>query len=216
VSTPAVVFDNDGLLLDTEILWTRAEEKLFIARRRRFTLEHKQALVGTSAAVAGALLEEMLDAPGAAAEIMAELHQLVMVEAGAGGKAMPGAVELVEALRAAGRPLALVSNSPAAFVAAVLGPSGLRDAFDVVLTPDDGLAPKPDPALYLEACVRLGTPPGACLALEDSGPGVAAARAAGLTVVGIPSLAGIELDGADLVASSLAAPEVWAALRLSR
>lgn len=212
----AVVFDNDGLLLDTEVLWTRAEEKLFEARGRRFTLDNKRALVGTSTAVAGARLEEMLQAPGAAAEIMDELHRLVMVEARPGGEPMPGARELIEALLAAGMPLGLVSNSPGAFVAAVLEPSGLGSAFEVVLTPDDGPAPKPSPALYLEACARLGTQPAACVALEDSGPGVEAARAAGLHVVGVPSIAGIELEGVDSLAGSLAAPAVWAAVGLSR
>jgi HAD superfamily hydrolase (TIGR01509 family) len=217
VSAPAAVaFDNDGLLLDTEVLWTYAEEKLFGSRGLEFTPEHKLQLVGTAAEVAGPALELMLGEPGRAAAIMAELHDLVMVEAQGGGRPMPGAVELVEALTAAGTPLALVSNSPPVFVDAVLGPTGLADAFEFLITPFEGLRPKPNPDLYLETCRRLGSAPGESVALEDSRPGVGAARAAGMRVVGVPSVAGVELEGCDVVAASLAAPEVWAAVGLDR
>jgi HAD superfamily hydrolase (TIGR01509 family) len=211
----AAVFDNDGLLLDTESLWTRAEETLFERRGRTFTLEHKLHLVGSSEAVAGPLLAEMLDEPGRATEIMVELHELVMGEAEAGGEPMAGARELIDALAAAGVPIALVSNSPAAFVEAVIAPTGLRDAFELLLSPGDGLASKPAPDLYLEACLRLGAAPERSVALEDSVPGVAAGKAARMTVVGIPSVPGVELDSADILAESLSAPEVWQALGIS-
>ena len=213
-SPEAVVFDNDGLLLDTEVLWTRAEEKLFEARGRRFTLDHKRTLVGTSTAVAGARLEEMLQAPGAAAEIMDELHRLVMIEARPGGEPMPGARELIAALLAAGTPLGLVSNSPLEFVEMVLGPTRLAGAFRFVLTPRQGFAPKPSPELYAEACRRLDAAPADAIALEDSVPGVQAAMAAGMQVIGIPSVPGVELDGVDLLAETLADPEVWTLLGL--
>ncbi len=209
------MFDNDGLLLDTEILWTRAEEKLFERRGLTFTIEHKLQLVGTSEAVAGPILQGMLSEPGRAREIMAELHELVMAEAKGGGEPMPGARELVGALAGAGTPMAVVSNSPTAFVGAVLGPTGLHEAFEFLLSPGDGLPPKPAPDLYLEACRRFGAAPEKSVALEDSVPGAAAGKAAGMTVVGIPSVPGVELEGVDVVAGSLAAGEVWEAVGLS-
>jgi HAD superfamily hydrolase (TIGR01509 family) len=216
VSPPAaVVFDNDGLLLDTELLWTRAEETLFERRGLEFAPQHKLQLVGTSEDVAGPLLSGMLDEPGRAVAIMTELHELVMAEARGGGEPMPGARELVDALVAVRRPLALVSNSPTEFVEAVLRPTGLMEAFDFVLTPRHGFAPKPSPELYLEACRRLGVAPSSAVVLEDSKPGVEAAKAAGIRVVGIPSVPGVELPEADVLAASLSDPVVWTTLGLS-
>jgi HAD superfamily hydrolase (TIGR01509 family) len=210
----AAIFDVDGLLLDTEGLWTRAQRKLFASRDHDFTLEHKRAFVGVSGPVAEARLEEMLDAPGEGAALLAELNELVMGEADDGAEPMPGARELVAALAAAGRPMALVSNSPRDWVDAVIAPSGLAPRFDAILTPDDGLAHKPAPALYLAACRSLGAEPSHSVALEDTATGIAAAKAAGLVVIGVPSVPGVELDGADLVAPSLADPAVWRAVGL--
>jgi HAD superfamily hydrolase (TIGR01509 family) len=211
----AVVFDNDGLLLDTEGLWTKAQVKLFAAHGRPFEIEHKRAFVGVAGPLAEARLEQMLEAPGRGPELLEELNRLVMREAEKAGAApMPGAPELVEAIAAAGIPLGLVSNSPVEWVDAVLAPSGLGERFAVKLTPDDGLDHKPDPALYREACRRLGADPSRSLGLEDTATGVAAAKGAGLTVIGVP-FPGVELEGADLVASSLADPAVWRALGLA-
>jgi HAD superfamily hydrolase (TIGR01509 family) len=210
----AVVFDHDGLLLDTEGLWTRAEEKLFAARGRPFTLDHKRSFVGVSGPAARALLEGMLDAPGQGGELLDELHRLVMREAEDGAEPMPGAADLVGAIRGAGIPLGLVSNSPVEWVDEVLRPSGLADCFEVKLTPDEGLDHKPDPALYREACSRLGAEATRSVALEDTATGITAAKAAGLAVIGVPSIPGIELEGADLVAPSLVDPAVWRALGL--
>ena len=112
----AVCFDNDGLLLDTESAWTRAEVALFGRHGRAFTDDHKRYLIGSSAQVAAAKLEEMLELPGRGAALWDELHDLVMEEAARGVAPLPGAVELVDALRAAGTPLALVSNSAREFV----------------------------------------------------------------------------------------------------
>jgi HAD superfamily hydrolase (TIGR01509 family) len=210
----AAVFDVDGLLLDTEGLWTRAQRELFAMRGREFTLEHKRAFVGVSGPVAEARLEELLDVPGEGPALLAELNGLVMREAESGAEPMPGARELVAALDGDGKPLALVSNSPREWVDAVLAPSGLAPRFGVILTPDEGLAHKPEPALYLEACRELGVEPAVSVGLEDTAIGIAAAKAAGLVAIGVPSVPGVELDGADLVAPSLADSAVWRALGL--
>ena len=117
---------------------------------------------------------------------------------------MVGARELLHALRERGTPIGLVSNSPLAFVRRSLEIVGFEDRFDVVVSAHEMAAPKPAPDPYLEACRRLGVEPGpAVVALEDSPTGVAAARAAGLTVIGIPSLEGIALDEAHDIAASL-------------
>jgi HAD superfamily hydrolase (TIGR01509 family) len=200
----AVVFDNDGLLLDTESVWTRAEEDLFQRRGIPFTPEHKRELVGTSAAVAGRTLERRLEEPGRAAELIEELNALVVAELEHGVEAMVGARELLHKLKQRGTPIGLVSNSPLAFVRRSLEIVGFHDDFDVVLSAHEVAAPKPAPDPYLEACRRLGVEPGPnVVALEDSPTGVAAARAAGLTVIGIPSLDGIALEEAHHLAESL-------------
>jgi HAD superfamily hydrolase (TIGR01509 family) len=200
----AVVFDNDGLLLDTESVWTRAEQDLFERRSIEFTPQHKRELVGTSAEIAGGILEQRLGEPGQAAELIEELNELVVAELEHGVEAMLGAAELLQRLKRRGTPIGLVSNSPLPFVRRSLEIVGFVDHFDVVLSAHEVAAPKPAPDPYLEACRRLGVAPGpSVIALEDSPTGVAAARAAGLTVIGVPSLDGIELAEAHEIAESL-------------
>jgi HAD superfamily hydrolase (TIGR01509 family) len=199
----AVVFDNDGLLLDTESVWTRAEEDLFELRGTEFTPADKLELVGTSAAIAGGILERRLGEPGRATELIEELNELVVAELEHGVEAMLGAREVLERLQ--GKvPIGLVSNSPLRFVRRSIELAGFEDFFDVVLSAHEVEAPKPAPDPYLEACRRLGVEPGPeVVALEDSPTGVAAARAAGLTVIGIPSVEGVLLDEAHHLAESL-------------
>jgi HAD superfamily hydrolase (TIGR01509 family) len=200
----AVVFDNDGLLLDTESVWTRAEQDLFERRGLPFTAQHKRELVGTSAEIAAAILERRLGEPGRGLELIDELNELVVAELEHGVEAMVGARELLHGLRERGTPIGLVSNSPLVFVQRSLEIVGFTEHFDVVLSAHEVAAPKPAPDPYLEACRRLGVEAGPdVVALEDSPTGVAAARAAGLTVIGIPSLEGIELLEADAIAKSL-------------
>jgi HAD superfamily hydrolase (TIGR01509 family) len=200
----AVVFDNDGLLLDTESVWTRAEEDLFARRGTSFTPADKRELVGTSAAIAGAVLERRLGEPGRAAELIEELNVLVVAELEHGVEAMIGARDLLAALRDRGTPIGLVSNSPLAFVSRSLELVGFEDHFDVVVSAHEVAAPKPAPDPYLEACRRLGVEAGpGVVALEDSPTGVAAARAAGLTVIGVPSIDGVALDEAHHLAETL-------------
>jgi HAD superfamily hydrolase (TIGR01509 family) len=200
----AVVFDNDGLLLDTESVWTRAERDLFERHGIEFNTAHKRELVGTSAEMVGRLLEQWFAAPGAALELIEELNELVIAELEHGVEAMVGARELLHRLKERGIPIGLVSNSPLRFVQRSLEIVGFHDRFDVVLSAHEVAAPKPSPDPYLEACRRLGVAPTpSVVVLEDSPTGVAAARAAGLTVIGIPSIEGIVLEEAHHIAESL-------------
>ena len=200
----AVIFDNDGLLLDTESVWTRAEKDLFDRRGLEFTPAHKRELVGTSAEIAAGILERRLGEPGRGELLIEELNELVVAELEHGVEAMVGARDLLHMLKRRGTPIGLVSNSPLLFVRRSLEIVGFHDRFDVVLSAHEVAAPKPAPDPYLEACRRLGVEPGSSVvALEDSPTGVAAACAAGLTVIGVPSLDGIELSEAHEIAESL-------------
>lgn len=202
----AVVFDNDGLLLDTEEAWTRAERTLWARRGREFTVEDKRTLIGSSRSMAAVKLEALLERPGEGEALMDELLDLVMDEALQGVEPRPGALELLARLGDAGVPLAVASNSEPQFVERVLSGAGLLDGgpFETVVTAADIEHPKPAPDIYLEACRRLGVAPASATALEDSPIGVTAAAAAGMFVIGVPYFAGGELPGASLLADSLA------------
>jgi HAD superfamily hydrolase (TIGR01509 family) len=212
----AVVFDNDGLLLDTESVWTRAEQDLFERYGTEFSAADKLRLVGTSAAIAGGILEARLEQPGRAGGLIEELNELVVAELEHGVEAMVGARELLARLRERGTPIGLVSNSPLVFVRRSLELAGFAGSFDVVLSAHEVAAPKPAPDPYLEACRRLGVAAGpGVVALEDSPTGVAAARAAGLTVIGVPSVAGVALAEAHHLAESLLDEGIAARLALA-
>jgi len=213
----AVIFDNDGLTLDTEHTWTRAETALYARYGVRFTLDHKREMLGTSGAKSALSMERHLGQPGRGRELQHELRELVHGELdGTGVSAMPGARELIEALHERGVPLGLATNSGREFATRALRGAGLLDRFGAVVSAEDVERPKPAPDVYLAAAAALGADPAACVALEDSETGVAAARAAGMTVVGVPSFPGIDLAEANLVAESLAEPRVWGLLGLVR
>jgi HAD superfamily hydrolase (TIGR01509 family) len=211
----AVVFDNDGLLLDTETSWTRAEQALFERRGLEFTIEHKRELLGSAPGVAAVKLERMLDEPGRGGPLIMELGMLVIAELASYAAPRPGALELIALLREARIPMALASNSPRMLVDRALSTGGVDPAtFVTMLTADDVTQPKPAPEIYLAAVAALGTQPARTLVLEDSPTGVSAAVAAGCYTIAVPSLDGVDLGAADLIVGSLAAPEITQALGL--
>jgi HAD superfamily hydrolase (TIGR01509 family) len=160
----------------------------------------------------GRILERLLDRPGAADELGRELDRLIAGELRNGVDPRPGACDLVEAL-AGRRRLGVASNSSRAWVESVLAAAGLAGRFEVVVTAEDVPEPKPAPDVYLRAAELLGSPASETVALEDSPPGAAAARAAGAYVIGVPYFPNLALE-ADLVAVSLADEAVAAALGL--
>jgi HAD superfamily hydrolase (TIGR01509 family) len=205
-SAAAVVFDCDGLLVETESRWSLAEAELFARYGKVFDDDAKRAILGKSMGVAAPVLAALLDQPGRGLELWDELVELVeplMHSA----EPMPGAHELLAALD--GTPVAVASSSPRMLVDAALAAAGL--SFAVTVAGDEVAHPKPSPDLYLQACAGLGVAPAFAVALEDSATGIAAARAAGLYVIGVPSVPGVELE-ADLIADSLTDPRIHLAL----
>jgi mannitol-1-/sugar-/sorbitol-6-/2-deoxyglucose-6-phosphatase len=189
VLTPlrAAVFDMDGLLVDSEVLWHRAEVELLVplgaridATQGRATkgmfvrevVEHHQALAGWSEPSVDALVAQVLDRVG----------DLVETE----GRLLPGARRALELCAARG-PLALASSTPTSLIVRTLSHFELQDAFDVVHSAEDEPRGKPDPGVFLTAAARLGVAPEACLAFEDSPAGVRAAVAAAMTTVAVPA-----------------------------
>ncbi|MEV4799825.1 HAD family phosphatase [Nonomuraea sp. NPDC049421] len=198
----AVFFDMDGLLVDSERVWLEIETGVMARLGAAWTPEHQAHLVGGSMertvdymlAVSGAEV-----APQAVREWMIDGMVARLQD---GVPVMPGASELLDALRDEGVPVALVTSSLRPIADAVLKSVG-RERFDLVVTADDVTRTKPDPEPYLTAARRLGAEPVRCVVLEDSPNGVAAATAAGCAVVAVPSLLPVEQAPGRLVVTSL-------------
>ncbi|MBA3739792.1 MAG: HAD family phosphatase [Chloroflexi bacterium] len=201
----AVIFDMDGLLLDTETLWHESEVELFRRHGAEFSREDQMQVVGTSFEITARYFAERLGWPlergvQLVDEMIGLMHERVQVQV----HARPGAIELVEGLRGLdGVQLGLASNSPRFLVDDALATAGLTAAFEAIVTSDDVAHAKPAPDIYLLACQRLGVSPSEALALEDSASGVAAAKAAGLTCIAVPLFVETDVSAADRVIASL-------------
>jgi HAD superfamily hydrolase (TIGR01509 family) len=187
----AVLFDMDGLIIDSEPLWFEVESDVMTRLGGVWTPADQEALLGSSLDLAVRYFLERARVPADPAEVGEWMIGGIVAKIMEHGvKIMPGAAELVAAVADAGLPYALVTSSQRRFVDAVLARTGLE--FPVVVTGSDVTRGKPDPEPYLLAARRLGVPPGQCLVLEDSLTGVTAAEAAGCFVVAVPTLGGIE------------------------
>jgi HAD superfamily hydrolase (TIGR01509 family) len=199
----AVVFDMDGLLLDTESLWRLAEIDLFARHGVTFEDADHKATMGTSEKTSMHYFLRRLGLPGSAYQaVRDEYIALVRERFEQGIEPHPGALELLGEL--AGQvPLAIASNSRRYLVDLALARAGVTTQFDAIVTADDVAHPKPAPDLYLLACERLGVAPSEAIALEDSATGVLAAKAAGLTCIAVPPDVEVDVGTADRVVASL-------------
>jgi HAD superfamily hydrolase (TIGR01509 family) len=199
----AVVFDMDGLLLDTELLWHRSEVELFTRHGAEFLWDDKMAVIGSSFDFTADYFADRLGLQrDRGAGLVGEMLELMHAHLREQVDGRPGAVELVERLRGRTR-LGLASNTPRQLVDTALAAARIGDAFDAIVTSDDVEHSKPAPDLYLLACKRLGVAPADALALEDSPSGIAAAKAAGLTCIAVPQFAETDVSAADRVIDSL-------------
>ena len=208
----ALVFDLDGVIVDSNAMHVRAWERYLAMHGRplpphpgsfifgRHNDEIVRALVGDH------LRPEEVKAHGAAKEALyRQMMRPVLRE-----HLVPGVVEFLE--RWSHLPLAVASNAERANVEFVLEEAGLQPWFRVVLDGGQVLAPKPDPAIYREAARRLGVAPESCVVFEDSPAGVAAAQAAGAQLVGLLTTYR-ELPGVMLAVRDFRDPELEGWLR---
>ena len=205
----AVVFDMDGLLIDSEPLWGRAEAALVEAHGGRLSRADRLATIGRSIDASIAIHAERLGLPAAILpdlrrELIATVRALYATE----GVIRPGAAELVE--RLTGRlPLGLASNSDRDLVDLALGRIGLAGRFETIVTAADVARAKPAPDAYLELCRRLGVDPSGAIGFEDSPSGIEALRAAGIAAVGVRAGGPLDLRAADVVVDSLVEVLDW-------
>jgi HAD superfamily hydrolase (TIGR01509 family) len=207
VDIRAVVFDFDGLVLDTETSIYVAWQEVFDAHGcEPLTLEEWAREVGSVRVLdlVGMLHERAtrpVDIDAVQAARVARRDELLAVEA-----VLPGVEAWLDDAQRAGLPVAIASSSEPEWVHGHLTRLGLRDRFGHVSAREEHIPPKPAPDLYLHACDALGVVPHHALAIEDSPNGVAAAKAAGLWCVAVPNGVTRTLDfsAADLVAESLA------------
>ncbi|MGI8306723.1 HAD family hydrolase [Saccharopolyspora hattusasensis] len=183
----AVVFDMDGVLVESEHLWERMWAKFAAARGKTWTVEQTRQVQGMSAPEWSAFLADF----SATSDSAAETERLVvddMIAALDGGEIelLPGAEKMVTEV-AARAPIALASSAPRRLIDAVLGRHGLTRHFSATVSSAEVPKGKPSPDVYLSAADKLGQHPQHCLAVEDSSNGLRAAAAAGMTVVAIPN-----------------------------
>jgi HAD superfamily hydrolase (TIGR01509 family) len=184
-SLQAVLFDMDGTLVDTEPYWIAAEYRLVAQYGGTWNEAHAHALVGNALETSAEYIRDVGGVPLEPAEIIDRLLDEVVAEAEKVMPWRPGALELLDALRAAEVPCAMVTMSYAR-LAATLVAQLPRGAFASVVTGDEVADGKPHPEAYLTAASRLGVDPRRCVAIEDSNTGVASAEAAGCVVVAVP------------------------------
>jgi HAD superfamily hydrolase (TIGR01509 family) len=204
--TAAVVFDLDGVLLDSEQVWNEAKEALVRERGGQWRDEAPQRMMGMSSPEWSAYLRDELgvelEPEQISDAIVTRLEQIYRERL----PLLDGAVEAVERL-AEHWPLGLASSSNREIIDLFLELSGLAPCFEVTLSSEEVVRGKPAPDVYLEVARRLAAEPTACVAIEDSANGITAARAAGVAVIALPNPhyppGEEELAGADLRIDSL-------------
>jgi len=182
----AVVFDLDGVVVDTEQVWNEVREALVRERGGRWHDGAQAAMMGMSSPEWSRYMHEELGVPQPPAEIAAEVVRRMLARYRERLPLLPGAVEAVERLAADFR-LGVASSSNRPLIDAVLDGAGIAGRFDATVSSEEVARGKPAPAVYLEAARRLGVEAGRCAAVEDSANGLRAAAAAGMRVLAFPN-----------------------------
>jgi len=202
----AIIFDMDGVLIDSEPLHFEVLNEVLAEDGQVLSRAENEEFIGTTTEAMWQtliarrrLLRSMTDYRTRYDEIL--LRKLLQPREPA-----PGVVELIQRGRELGMRLAVASSSRRIWIDATLQSLGVSNAFDAIVSGDDVERGKPDPRIYLLAAKRVGIPPQRCLAIEDSPNGVQSARRAGMVVLGVRTsyTAHLRLDGAERIVDSLA------------
>jgi HAD superfamily hydrolase (TIGR01509 family) len=182
----AVVFDMDGVLVDSEHLWDEIREQLAHERGGRWHDRAQADMMGMSSPEWSAYMHDVIGLAESPDEINAEVVRRLLTRYRESLPLLPGAVDAVERLSARW-PLGLASSSNRGVIDAVLSTAGIADRFRATVSSEEVERGKPAADVYVEAARRLDVEPGRCAAVEDSKNGIRSAKAAGLRVVAIPN-----------------------------
>jgi HAD superfamily hydrolase (TIGR01509 family) len=181
----AVVFDLDGVLIDSEPVWEQVRRGLVAERGGHWSPDAQRRIMGMSTPEWARYLSEDLGVGLPPDQVATMVVDRMAARYAEHVPLMDGAVDAVHRI-AARWPLGVASSAPAVLIQTVLKAAGLRSCFSVVMSTEQVAHGKPAPDIYLAVAAELGVPPGDCAAVEDSSNGLRSAAAAGLRVVAIP------------------------------
>jgi HAD superfamily hydrolase (TIGR01509 family) len=184
--TDAVVFDLDGVIVDSEQVWDEVREQYTVEAGGRYSERATRDMMGMSSTEWSTYMAEELALPGSPEEINVAIVERMLARYGEAPPLIGGAVEAVRAI-AARVPVAIASSSNPELIEVVLRVSGLDGVVGEVVSSQEVPRGKPAPDVYLEAARRLGVEPARCTAVEDSHNGIRSAKAAGMRVIAVPN-----------------------------
>jgi HAD superfamily hydrolase (TIGR01509 family) len=182
----AVLFDLDGVIVDSESAWAEAKHELVDEAGGTWKPDATRAMLGMSSPEWSRYLRDELGVPLSVEEINAAVVATLERRYRQGLPLIPGAVDAVRRI-ADGWRLGLASSSNREIIDLVLEHAGLTDAFTVTVSSEEVARGKPAPDVYVEAARRLDADPARCVAIEDSSNGLRAAAAAGMAVIAVPN-----------------------------
>jgi mannitol-1-/sugar-/sorbitol-6-/2-deoxyglucose-6-phosphatase len=186
--TKAIIFDMDGLLVDSESVWSIAEDEMFAARGITVSREVRNQIIGMRIDEFMGKLRAIYQLPESVPDLVDELEQRMLKKIPELVKPQPGARELVAYITEKAIPCAIASSSPMIIIEATVQAQHWDPPFSVRCSAEFEERGKPAPDVYLRAAERLGVAPTDCLALEDSPNGARAAIAAGMLCYAVPDL----------------------------
>lgn len=210
----AVVFDLDGLLINSEDLYEQAGEIVLRRRGKTYDADLREQMMGRPVVDAIRLMIDCHSLPDSLEDLMSECKDVLEALMATSLATMPAVEDFLDALDAANIPKAVATSATPDYAEHALTKLGLKDRFQFVLTAGDITRGKPDPEVYLLAARRLGIAPSEMMVLEDSGNGSRAAVAAGAFTVAVPNrhTQNHTFPKVDLIADTLADPRIRQAL----
>jgi HAD superfamily hydrolase (TIGR01509 family) len=205
-SFDAVVFDMDGILIDSEPLHYDVLRRVLAEDGYLYSHAENEQFLGTTTEFMFSTMVARHHLPSTIDELDARYDRGILEVLRLPHEPQPGVRELIQELRTRKMPLAVASSSRAGWIAATLQSLQLSGAFQVMVSGDDVIRPKPDPSIYRLTAERLRVRPERCVAIEDSPNGVMSAHRAGMWALAVrtPYTARLDLPGADRIVDSLA------------
>jgi HAD superfamily hydrolase (TIGR01509 family) len=201
----AVIFDMDGVMIDSEPLWEKTERILLRKRGIEYNPTYRDKIVGLNQNDSGSLLRETFNLHETVEEIISGRIEILLGLYERELESVPGLLHLLKELKQSGLFLALASSSPLRVINFVLDKFSLNEFFSVVVSGDFIELGKPNPDIYLYTANNLGVKPRECVVIEDSINGVKSAKSAGMVCIAVPDkrLSQKEFQIADLIVDSL-------------